>query len=273
MVRGVALSVLERNPFITNPSAGDPAGDREDGQPPSTKLIIGNIPLSFADSELIQAVKAMGVTSLSKLVAERDRDSDGKLTHWKTGRRFIFIAVPPTPLPRSTTIGPFRASLYHKEQKTADRQREAECRKCLAKGHRAADCTAPIKCRQCLKDGHKAGDPLCPRPASTPADACSTVEEENPAPTSRPQRPTREESGRSDSEDRPERTGRPRTKAKQKQQTKLTVFRRDSSSAKRRRSPELLPPPVDKQRRLQTRSEDDTDGDDSLPPSGQDVWG
>ncbi|KAL8612912.1 hypothetical protein ACOMHN_034989 [Nucella lapillus] len=54
-------------------------------------------------------------------------------------------------------MGPFKASIYHKEQKRMDK----ECGKCLQKGHQAADCPNVIKCRQCYKDGHKAGDPQC----------------------------------------------------------------------------------------------------------------
>ncbi|KAL8584498.1 hypothetical protein ACOMHN_016819 [Nucella lapillus] len=58
-------------------------------------------------------------------------------------------------------MGPFRATLYHKEQKTAQRQNEAECGKCLQKGHRTAECVNPVKCRQCFRDSHKAGDTQC----------------------------------------------------------------------------------------------------------------
>ena len=97
-----------------------------------------------------------------------------KLTRWKTGRRFLYIGVPSEPLPKIVEIGPFKASFYHKEQKTEERQSKAECRKCLQKGHRAAACVNPIKCRQCFKDGHKAGDADC---AMTPAASGASVDD------------------------------------------------------------------------------------------------
>ena len=94
----------------------------------------------------------------SKLIAERDRDSNGKLTRWITGRRFIYIGAPDSPLPRTLEIGIFKASLYHREQKQG---KDSECRKCLQKGHIARQCPNAIRCRQCYKEGHRAGDQQC----------------------------------------------------------------------------------------------------------------
>ena len=65
--------------------------------------------------------------------------------------------MPAEPLPKQLEIGPFRAAIYHKEQKL----RDAECRKCFERGHRAAECTNEVRCRQCYKTGHKTGDPSC----------------------------------------------------------------------------------------------------------------
>jgi len=156
------VSVKSRNPFIVrDPGSDDRTGDRVAEQPTTTRLVISDVPLSYSDSEILEVVKQLGAFVLSKLMAERDRDEAGKLTHWKTGRRFVYIQTPKVPLPGFADIGPFKAKLYHKEQKTAKQQSEAACRKCLEKGHRAADCQAPIKCRQCFQEGHKAGDAVC----------------------------------------------------------------------------------------------------------------
>ena len=106
-------------------------------------------------------MKELGVVFTSRLIEEHDRDANGKMTHWKTGRRFAYITLSKEPLPKTLDMGPFTAALYHKEQKTVDKQNEAECRRCFQKGHRSDECLAPIKCRQCYKDGHKAGDPEC----------------------------------------------------------------------------------------------------------------
>ena len=41
-----------------------------------------------------QCVQELAYTLRSKLILERDRDEKGKLTHWLTGRRIIYVSVP-----------------------------------------------------------------------------------------------------------------------------------------------------------------------------------
>ena len=104
-------------------------------------------------------MQELGRTLRSKLILERDRNEKGKLTHWLTGRRIIYVSVPREPLPKFIQVGPFRASVYHREQKNILREAAADCRNCLQKGqHKTADCPNPVKRRQCLADGHRAGD-------------------------------------------------------------------------------------------------------------------
>jgi len=138
------------------PLASNPFGGRGHDAEQSTKLIIGNVPLSYTNTDILTALKKKNVEVRSNLFDERGRDENGKLTRWKTGRRFVYIALPPTPLPNVMSVGLFQASLYYREQKAA-----ANCRNCLQAGHDTKACTAPIKCRVCLQDGHKAGDPNC----------------------------------------------------------------------------------------------------------------
>ena len=152
-LRQVHVEIKDTNPFLVKSPNG------EEAEIPATKLIINNIPLSFSDDEILKAVKALGVSVRSKMIEERDRDRDGRLTRWKTGRRFIYIDIPKEPLPKNIDMGPFKAALYHKEQKKTTHH--AECRRCLQKGHSSALCPNPIKCQQCYKDGHVAGDPTC----------------------------------------------------------------------------------------------------------------
>ena len=128
-------------------------------------------------------MKKLGVQLRSNLFDERGRDDHGKLTRWKTGRRFVFIAVPSQPLPKEVPIGPFRGTLYHKEQKTV-----TTCTNCLQKSHNSSACTAPVKCRACYQDGHKAGAEECqlsPHP-SPPLSSAQTPAEPNPTTTSPP---------------------------------------------------------------------------------------
>ena len=230
VLRGVAVAVKNRNPYIVHNDDG--VGDNFAQQPSSTKLIISNVPLSYSDNDIMQSIKQLGVTLLSKLILERDRDESGKLTHWKTGRRILYVSVPKEPLPKTIQIGAFKAALYHKEQKTAERQAEAECRRCLTKGHKAAQCTAPIKCRQCLEEGHKAGDYVC---KMTPAHDDTAK--------------------KSDTEERGKNISPPRGRSAHRalnQRTLSEFRRRGSGSVKRKTPPVSTPEQQEKQARTQS---------------------
>ena len=146
-VRGVRVTVKDKNSYIVR------SLDGKEEETPATKVIIGNVPISFSDQEILKSVQELGC---------RDRDEKGKLTHWLTGRRIISVSVPRDPLPKFIQVGPFKASVYHREQKNILREAAADCRNCLQKGqHKTADCPNPVKCRQCFADGHRAGDNVC----------------------------------------------------------------------------------------------------------------
>ena len=66
---------------------------------PSTRLTIGNVPMSFSNEEILKCIELVpGVKTPSRLMEERARDEHGKRSHWKTGRRSIYIDVLCTPL-------------------------------------------------------------------------------------------------------------------------------------------------------------------------------
>ena len=159
-------------------------------------------------------------------------------------------------------------SLYHKEHKTVERQSEADCRKCLRKGHGAAACVNPIKCRQCFKDGHRASDAereMTPAVSgSAEDDFCLTkgtdVNDQNRTPLVSNSKAAQEQpQSREDSRGRPPRRQKRDRQKKDKSQRKL-VFRRDvlwSASQTRARSGGLiLPQPPDKQSRWTGQDED-----------------
>ena len=279
VLRGVSVTVKSRNPFIVKTDDGNNgAGDKENDQPATTRLVISNIPLSYSDSEILERVKKMGVLVFSKLISECDRDEEGKLTHWKTGRRFVYIAVPKTPLPKTIELGPFRASLYHKEQKTLEKQQEAVCRRCLEKGHMAATCLAPMKCRKCLQEGHKAGEAACSLTPIGAKDApmnqqsaeqesnstaqnvtseakksSSSHEGNNGVNTTNP-----EKSGKGKSENVKER-GRKRQKSPDPSQRTLTAIRREESGSLKRKSRDASAEQSGKQRCLHPAEKDWSD--------------
>ena len=173
ILRSHTIEVKDKNPFIVRDSAGT------ETEIPSTRVVIGNVPISVSNTDILNAIVQLGVKTRSSIRDELDRDENGKLTRWLTGRRFIFIDVPEGPLPKTVKIGAFTATIYHKEQK------KLTCSNCLVvNSHHASICTAPTKCRVCLKDGHKSGDPECslapptPPPPSSPPSTNITTEEE-----------------------------------------------------------------------------------------------
>ena len=95
----------------------------------------------------------------SGVILERARNADQKLTRFLTGRRFVFITVPTTPLDRTLQVNVFKATVYHREQKLA--RKPVTCSKCLEKGHHVSACTNDTVCIVCRCPGHKRGDPQC----------------------------------------------------------------------------------------------------------------
>ena len=179
-LRGLSVTLYDKNPLIVSSNPGG-------GEVKTTKLIIGNVPLSFANSEIEAGIEKLGAKPRSALYMERDRDSSGALTHWLTGRRFIYIEIPKDPLPRRFELGPFKPTLFHYEQKLAQTTQQQTCGKCLQSGHSSSMCPNDITCLDCQKSGHKRGSPDCDvidrptptrqtqhtgmQPPATPADA------------------------------------------------------------------------------------------------------
>lgn len=150
LIEGITINVQKiklysQNPFII----------RGDNETPSTRLIIGDVPISYSNTMLESNLLKLGVKLRSKTVMEKVRDRSGRLTDWTTGRRILWIELPATSLPHVTQIGPFRATLYYREQK------KPACRRCLQEGHRAQDCTNPEVCSECKQPGHRKADGVC----------------------------------------------------------------------------------------------------------------
>jgi hypothetical protein len=82
-VRGIHMTVHGRNPYLTRAMPGSSGIDI-----PSTKLWISDVPLSIADEDIESAVEKLGVVARSRLISERVRNRDGKLTRFLTGRRY-----------------------------------------------------------------------------------------------------------------------------------------------------------------------------------------
>ena len=105
-LRGQTIQVLRKNPMLLT---------NDDGKP-TTRLTIGNVFLSTATSEIENALDKIGVVRRSPIRYECLRDKNGGLTSFKSGRRFVFVDIPPTPLPSYTLLGKRKMFMFHQEQ-------------------------------------------------------------------------------------------------------------------------------------------------------------
>ena len=172
-INGVQVQVADINPFILRQKTGE--------EKPATKVWVADIPLSVANSEIELALNKIGCELRSDIKQERYRDADNKLTRFETGRRFVFVTVPATPLDPVLKVGPFQGRVYHKEQRT--QQRTLVCSNCLQTGHHASMCTESVVCRACHESGHKQGSEDCKAvPAASPS-ASATSDHTDTTPT------------------------------------------------------------------------------------------
>ena len=135
------------NPFIRK-------GDGTEGQ--GTRLTISNLPFSYSNDAVTRNLIAAGFKLRSNIQFEKARGPDGKLTDWKTGRRFVWIDLPKGEVKRSLNMGSFTAYIFFREMRD-----KMQCRRCLQSDHKAVDCPNDEVCLTCKKAGHRRGDPIC----------------------------------------------------------------------------------------------------------------
>ena len=103
------------------------------------KVTIKDLPLSVANTEIENFLSLNNVTIVSDIKYGKIRDSNGDLTNFKNGDRFVFVKTPVWPLlPRVAHIADIHCEVYH------DGQFKLHCSVCNVAGHRDgdADCQA-----------------------------------------------------------------------------------------------------------------------------------
>ena len=83
-IRNLTVNPFDKNPYIVKTSDGEK-------EMQTTKVIIGNLPISYSNDKIERKLVQLGYELQSKLMMERDRDERGSLTRWLTGRRFVYI--------------------------------------------------------------------------------------------------------------------------------------------------------------------------------------
>ena len=155
VIRGVIVTCHATNPFRIKTSA---AGR----ELPVTKLWISDLPISVADEEIENSLIKLDVEIRSDIVRECCRNADNKLTHFQTGRRYVFITRPARPLDKELEVGlTFTATVYHKEMK---QNKNPFCSRCLQNGHSRYMCQNDVVCKVCHRSGHMSKDPECTGP-------------------------------------------------------------------------------------------------------------
>ena len=134
-IRKTLIQPSSTNPFLFRDDTGE--------EKPATKVWVDNIPISVADPTIEEALVKAGCELRSPIKLERARDNDSELTRFLTGRRFLFITLPPRPLEKTLRVNIFTTKLVHKEQ----RQVTVFCSRCLTQGHHISVCTSEIVCR------------------------------------------------------------------------------------------------------------------------------
>ncbi len=120
VLRGMSISVMDRNPYLLNQQA----------EGPTVKITIGNCPHSIANSEIEKSLRKIdGLNLMSKIFDQNYRRDNGELTTWKSGRRFAYVSKPSSPLPPTFEVGSWSATLYHFGQPKPDFNKSEENQK------------------------------------------------------------------------------------------------------------------------------------------------
>ena len=136
------------NPFISEGS---------NVERPRTRLTLGPMPFSISDEVLTRSLEKENIHTRSDITSEKARLKDRTWTGWKTGRRFVWIELPVSPLRKTLQVGQLKVDMYYREM----RDQTSKCWNCKEFGHRSVDCSLEVRCFVCKKTGHKKGDAAC----------------------------------------------------------------------------------------------------------------
>jgi ribA/ribD-fused uncharacterized protein len=104
------------------------------------KITIKYLPISVSNQELHKLFEQKGIKLATDIKYAQARDSQGKLTAYKTEDRYCYALAPIQPLlPRSVKVVGLRCKLFHAGQFNTS------CKACNEVGHRAGNLVCPAK--------------------------------------------------------------------------------------------------------------------------------
>ena len=136
-MRGRHIEIKETNPFKTYQA---PTSTRraQNKSHMSERITIKDVCLSVDNNDLVDSMKAIrpDLVFTSEMKYSKER-SDGSITDYRNGDRYIFVKQPITPpLPRNMILGNSKCRIFHESQETL-------CRACKTEGHNFRDESCP----------------------------------------------------------------------------------------------------------------------------------
>ena len=114
-------------------SSRQPVGSGSQDLPQSNdKLTIKHLPLSVSNEEIKRMLEENGVSLRSSIRYGMIRDSDGHLTSFKNGDRFVYVKPFSPPLPRKQQIGSINCTVVH-------HGKDVPCTVCGEVGHKVGE--------------------------------------------------------------------------------------------------------------------------------------
>ena len=129
LINGKDIPLYDQNPYISRQQM---QGERRQIPLSNDKLTIKYVPLSVSNDEIKAMLEEKGVELRSAINYGKIRDSDGHLTRYKNGDRFVYTAPFSPSLPRQQHVGDFPCVVVHHGKDTL-------CNACGERGHKIGD--------------------------------------------------------------------------------------------------------------------------------------
>ena len=111
--------------------------DAQGNDIPSTRLTIDGFFFSVSSQDIKKSLEKIdGVKLNSEIYFDRERKADGTISRWANGKRFCFINTPTVPLPKTLSVGQWRANLWYRGMPKPP----VVCWICGEEGHRKWEC-------------------------------------------------------------------------------------------------------------------------------------